>query len=109
MHYVFLMIAIVCETTATSLLPKTEGFTRLVPSLLVVTGYATAFYCLSRALKVLPVGVAYAIWSGAGIVLVSLVAWVWLKQSLDVPAIVGIGLILAGVLVINLLSKSTAN
>jgi small multidrug resistance pump len=64
---------------------------------------------VSRALKVLPVGVAYAIWSGAGIILVSLVAWVWLKQSLDAPAIVGIGLILAGVLVINLLSKSTAN
>jgi small multidrug resistance pump len=108
MHYVFLLIAIVCEVTATSLLPKTQGFTRLAPSLVVVAGYGTAFYCLSRALKVLPVGVAYAIWSGAGIVLVSLAAWVWLKQSLDAPAIVGIALILAGVLVIHLLSKSTA-
>lgn len=109
MHYLFLLVAIVAEVIATSFLRKTEGFTRLVPSLVVVAGYATAFYSLTRVLTVLPVGVVYAIWSGVGIVLVSGVAWVWFRQSLDAPALIGIGLIIAGVVVINLFSKSSAH
>lgn len=105
-HYLFLLIAIVAETVATSMLKSTEEFTRLWPSVGVIVGYVVAFYFLSLALRVLPVGVAYAIWSSVGIVLVSLVAFLVYKQRLDLPALLGMGLIIAGVVVINLFSKS---
>ncbi len=109
MHWLILFIAIAAEVVATSALKASEGFSRLWPSLLVVAGYATAFYCLSLTLKTIPVGMAYAIWSGAGIVLVSLIAWLVFKQRLDLPAMLGMGLIVAGVLVIQLFSHSQAH
>lgn len=107
--YVFLAIAIVAEVIATSALKASEGFTRLGPSIVVLIGYGIAFYCLSLTLRTLPVGIAYAIWSGAGIVLVSLIGWVLYGQKLDLWALVGIGFIIAGVLIVNLLSKSAAH
>ncbi|MCE1242421.1 SMR family transporter [Oryzomicrobium sp.] len=106
MHYLYLALAIVTEVIATSLMPLTEGFTRLWPSLAVAVGYGVAFYCLSLTLKALPIGVIYAIWSGAGIALIAIVGAVFFKQSLDTPALIGIGLIVAGVLVLNLFSKT---
>ena len=110
MHpYVYLAIAIVSEVVATSALRAAEGFARLAPSVLVVAGYALAFLFLSLTLKTIPVGIAYAIWAGVGIVLVSLVAYFLYGQGLDAPALIGMGLIVAGVLVINLFSKSSAH
>lgn len=106
MHYLYLALAIVTEVIATSLMPLTQGFTRLWPSLAVAVGYGVAFYCLSLTLKILPIGVIYAIWSGAGIALIAIVGAVFFKQSLDTPALIGIGLIVAGVLVLNLFSKT---
>jgi small multidrug resistance pump len=108
-HWIFLLIAIICEVIATSVLKQSEGFTRLWPSVVVVVGYATAFYFLSLVLKTIPVGVVYAIWSGTGIALIALVAWVFLGQSLDVPAIIGLLLIIAGVIVLNLFSKTVSH
>jgi small multidrug resistance pump len=101
-----LAVAIVCEVIATAALKSADGFTRLWPSLLVIAGYALAFYALSIALRTIPVGVAYAIWSGVGIVGIALIGRVVFGQVLDAPALVGIGLILAGVLVLNLFSAS---
>ncbi|MDI4658163.1 DMT family transporter [Xanthobacter autotrophicus] len=109
MSYLYLVIAIVAEVIATSALKATESFTRPGPSVLVIVGYATAFFCLSLTLKTMPVGIAYAIWSGVGIVLVTAIAWLWYGQKLDLPALIGLGLIIAGVMVINLLSKSVAH
>ncbi|MFG1348968.1 DMT family transporter [Xanthobacter autotrophicus] len=109
MSYLYLIIAIVAEVIATSALKATESFTRPGPSVLVIVGYATAFFCLSLTLKTMPVGIAYAIWSGVGIVLVTAIAWLWYGQKLDLPALIGLGLIVAGVMVINLLSKSVAH
>jgi len=106
MKWLFLSIAIVAEVMATSALKSAEGFTRLVPSIIVVAGYGTAFFFLSMTLKSIPVGIAYAIWSGVGIVLITILAYFVYKQSLDVPAIIGILFIIAGVAVINLFSKS---
>ena len=102
-------IAIVAEVIATSALKSAEGFTRLAPSLVVLVGYVTAFYFLSLTLKTIPVGLAYAIWSGVGIVLIVLIAWLVLGQPLDIPALIGIGLIIAGVVVINGFSRSVAH
>ncbi|SDQ35955.1 small multidrug resistance pump [Pseudoxanthomonas sp. CF385] len=107
--YVYLALAIAAEVIATSALKASEGFTRTGPSLLVAAGYGVAFYFLSLTLKTVPVGVAYAIWSGAGIVLIALIGWVVLKQPLDLPAMIGMGLIVAGVLVIQLFSKAAAH
>ena len=109
MSYVYLFVAIVAEVVATSALKSAEGFTRLVPSAIVAVGYVTAFYCLSLTLRDIPVGISYAIWSGVGIVLVTGFAWVYYRQALDLPALIGLGLIVAGVLVINLFSKSVAH
>jgi len=104
--WVILGMAIVAETVATSAMKSSEGFTRLVPSVIVVIGYAIAFYFLSITLKEIPVGIAYAIWSGVGIVLISLVGWIMFGQKLDAPALIGIALIIAGVVVMNAFSKS---
>lgn len=109
MSYLYLFIAIVAEVAATSALKSAEGFTRLIPSVVVVAGYCVAFFFLSLTLRVLPVGIAYAIWSGIGIVLVSGIAWIYYGQHLDLPAIIGLSLIIAGVMVINLMSKSVAH
>ncbi len=109
MPYLYLCIAIVCEVIGTSALTASAGFTKLLPSLLTVAGYGIAFYCLSLTLQTMAVGIAYAIWSGVGIVLISVVGLVWFRQSLDLPALLGIGLIVAGVLVVNLFSKSVTH
>jgi small multidrug resistance pump len=97
------------EVAATSSLKASQGFTKLVPSLIVVAGYVAAFYYLSLTLRSIPVGIAYAIWSGVGVALVALFAWLAYGQKLDVPGIIGIGLIVAGVLVLNLFSKAAAH
>lgn len=107
--YAWLAIAIVAEVIATSALRASEGFTRLWPTLVVAAGYGTAFYCLSLTLKSMPVGIVYAIWSGAGIVLITLVAIVLYRQIPDWPAVLGLALIIAGVVVLNLFSKMQAH
>ena len=107
-HWLFLSIAIVSEVIATSALKASEGFTRLWPSLIVITGYALAFYFLSLTLKAIPVGVAYAVWAGAGIALIALIGWLLFGQALDAPSVIGMGLIVAGVVVINVFSKTLA-
>lgn len=105
-HYVYLTIAIVSEVIATSALKAADGFKILGPSLLVFFGYTAAFYFLSITLRTMPVGIAYAIWSGVGQVLVMIIAWHLYRQTLDGAAFVGIGLIISGVLVLTLVSKS---
>ena len=107
--YLYLGIAIVAEVVATSALKASEGFTRPVPGLVVVLGYGAAFDVLSLVLKTVPMGVAYAIWSGVGIVLIAAIGWLLMKQPLDLPALLGIGLIVAGVAVIQLFSKTVAH
>lgn len=107
--YLFLAVAILSEVIATSLMKTSLGFTRLVPSIATALMYCVSFYCLSQTLSVIPTGVAYAIWSGVGIVLISVVGWVVFKQSLDAPALIGMGLICAGVVVINVFSKASAH
>ena len=107
--YVALGLAIVAEVIATSALKASAGFTRLGPSAIVVLSYGTAFYCLSLTLQSLSVGVAYAIWSGLGIVLVTVAAYVLYRQSVDLPALIGMGLIVAGVAVIQLFSKTAGH
>jgi len=108
-NWILLYVAIVAEVVATSLLKSSEGFTRLWPSLAVVAGYCIAFYSLSLTLRSIQVGVAYAVWSGVGIVLVTVVAWLAYDQKLDVPAVIGIGLIVSGVVVLQLFSKTAAH
>jgi small multidrug resistance pump len=103
-NWVYLAITILGEVVATSALKSSEGFTKPIPSAVVVIGYGLAFYFLSLALKSIPVGIAYAIWAGVGIVLVATIAWIFHGQRLDAWAIVGIGLIISGVAVLNLLS-----
>lgn len=109
MQYVYLVIAVVGEVIATTALKSSAGFTNLVPSLVVVAGYAIAFYFLSLTLHAMSVGIAYAIWSGLGIVLVSIIAWVRFGQVLDTAAPIGMALILAGVVVINVFSNTAAH
>lgn len=108
-QWLFLSVAIVSEVVATSALKASNGFTQLWPSLVVIAGYAIAFFFLSLTLRTMPVGVAYAIWSGVGILLVTLIAWFVFKQSLDIPAIIGLALIVAGVVVLQVFSKSSAH
>ncbi|QGY41942.1 QacE family quaternary ammonium compound efflux SMR transporter [Pseudodesulfovibrio cashew] len=107
--YLYLAIAIVAEVVATTAMQASEGFTRLAPAIVVVIGYAIAFYFLSLVLKSIPVGIAYAIWAGLGIVLIGIAGAVVYKQVPDVPAMIGMGLIVAGVAVINLFSGTTGH
>ena len=106
MGYLYLAIAIIAEVIATSALKASEGFSKLIPSVIVIVGYAVAFYCLSLVLKTIPVGVAYAVWSGLGIVLISLIGLVSFGQKLDLAAIIGLLLIVSGVVVINVFSNT---
>ncbi|WP_137718736.1 SMR family transporter [Methylobacillus flagellatus] len=108
-HWLALGIAIVAEVVATTALKSTEGFTRLWPSLVVVAGYAAAFYFMTVSLRVLPLGIMYAIWAGVGIVLVAVLGWLLYKQALDLPAMLGIALIISGVVVINLFSRTVTH
>ncbi|MGV6873903.1 SMR family transporter [Pseudochelatococcus sp. B33] len=107
--HIYLGIAIICEVIATSALKASEGFTRLLPSVVTALGYAAAFYFLSLTLKTIPVGIAYAIWSGVGIILISVIGLVAFQQRLDAPALIGLGLIIAGVFVINLFSRTVGH
>ncbi|MCH2548263.1 MAG: SMR family transporter [Alphaproteobacteria bacterium] len=104
--YCYLSIAIISEVIATLALKPANGFTEFIPSMICVLGYAIAFYFLSLTLRNMPIGIVYAIWSGAGVVLITGLGWVWFKQVLDVPAIIGCAMIVAGVAVINLYSQS---
>ncbi len=108
-NYLFLALAILAEAVATTALKMSEQFTRLLPSAVVVVGYAAAFYFLSLSLRTIPVGVAYAVWSAVGIVLITVVGAVMFRQVPDLPAIAGMLLIIAGVVVINLFSKMSAH
>lgn len=101
-----LLLAIVAEVVATSALKASDGFTRLWPAVIVVVGYSVSFYCLSLVLKTIPVGITYAVWSGLGIVLITLAAWWLYGQTIDTAGLVGMGLILAGVVVLNVFSTS---
>ncbi|MBT0956701.1 QacE family quaternary ammonium compound efflux SMR transporter [Alphaproteobacteria bacterium KMM 3653] len=105
-HYIYLILAVTAETIGTTALQASAQFTRFWPSVLVVVAYALAFYLLSLTLRYMPVGIMYAMWSGLGIVLIALIGWLVFAQKLDLPAIIGIALILAGILVIQLLSDA---
>jgi len=107
MNWIILSVAIIGEVIGTSALKASEGFSKPWPSLLCVLAFAVAFYCLSLTLKIMPIGIVYAIWSGAGIVLISILGYFLFRQTLDIPAMIGIGLIILGVVVINTLSSST--
>lgn len=107
--WLLLALAIISEVIATSFLKASAGFTRPLPSVAVVAGYASAFYFLSLTLEVIPVGIAYAVWAGVGVVLITLIGWLFLKQPLDAPAIIGMTMIVGGVVVINLFSRSVAH
>ena len=109
MNWFCLAIAIVAEVVATSFLKASAGFTKPLPSLAVVAGYGLAFFFLSRTLDTIPVGVAYAVWSGAGVTLVAAIGWLFLGQKLDAAAILGMALIVSGVVVLNLFSKAAAH
>ena len=104
-----LSIAIVCEVIATSMLPRTQQFTQFLPTLITLSGYAVAFFMLSVTVKAVPIGIAYAIWCGAGIVLVAMISWLWHGQQLDLPALIGMLLILSGTVVINVFSNSVSH
>ena len=108
MPWLLLFAAIVAEVVATSMLKSTHSFTRLGPSVVVMLAYGLAFVLLSHCLKKMPVGVVYAVWSGLGVALITLVAWIFLGQTLDAPALAGLALIVGGVVVINVFSKSAA-
>ncbi len=107
--YGFLFLAIICEVIGTTFLMKSEQFTRLVPTLLMAILYISSFYFLSQTLKTLPLGIAYAIWGGVGIVLTAIIGIVVFKQNIDTPAILGIALIISGVIVINVFSQTVAH
>lgn len=108
-NFGWLSVAIIAEVIATSALKASDGFSRRVPSLICIVGYGIAFYALSFALRTIPTGVAYAIWSGVGMVLISIVGWFLFKQHLDFAALAGMALILAGVIVINVFSKTMSH
>lgn len=108
-YWLFLFAAILSEVTATSSLKASAGFTKVIPSVIVVVGYGLSFYFLSLVLKAIPIGIAYAVWAGLGIVLLALVGWIFFGQALDTPALIGIALILAGVIIMNVFSKAIAH
>jgi len=109
MPYVYLALSIVAEVIATSSLKASEGFTKLWPSVVVVIGYGVAFHVLALTLKTIPIGVAYAIWAGAGVSIVAIVGWVIFGQKLDAPAIIGMALIVTGVVIMQAFSKSAGH
>lgn len=107
--YLYLAIAIVSEVIGTTFMKASNGFTKPVPSVLTALAYAVAFYCLSLTLRTIPTGIAYAIWSGVGIVLIAAIAWAVQGQALDTPALIGLALIIAGVVVMNVFSTAVAH
>jgi len=109
MHYLYLVLAILAETIGTTALQASQQFTRAAPSAIVVLAYGASFYLMALALKVMPVGIVYAIWSGLGIVFIAAIGYLVFGQRLDWPAILGIAMILAGILVIHLFSGSATH
>lgn len=109
MTYVYLLAAILCEVAGTAALQASEQFTRPKPLLLTVAGYAAALYFLSMTLRTMPVGIAYAIWSGLGVVMIAVIGIVWFGQRLDSPAVMGLGMIVAGVATINIFSNTVSH
>lgn len=109
MTYVYLIAAIIFEVIGTAALQASEQFTKPKPLILTAIGYGASFYCLSLVLRTMPVGIAYAVWSGLGVVLITLVGLVWFGQKLDTPAVIGLGLIIAGVGTINLFSTTVSH
>ena len=109
MKWIYLLIAIIGEMIATSFLKESTGFTKLVPSIITVLGYGVTFYFLSLALKQIPIGVAYAIWAGVGILLVALVGYFRFHQKLDTPAVVGMAFIVLGVVIMQAFSKTLSS
>ena len=109
MPYVYLALAIVAEVAATSALKASAEFSKLVPSLIVIVGYGVAFYLLTLVLRTVPVGIAFAVWAGLGIVLVAITGVILYKQLPDVAAVIGMGLIVAGVVIINVFSKTSVH
>jgi small multidrug resistance pump len=109
MQYLFLLLAIVGEAIGTTFLKESQGFTRPLPTAIMVVFYVVTFYFLSLALRTMPTGVAYAIWSGVGVVLITSIAWIYQGQKLDTAAIAGIALIVAGSVVLNLFSKTAVH
>lgn len=107
--YLLLATAIVCEVTGSTFLLKSEGFTKLLPSVMVIILFSLAFFLLSHVIKTIPLGIAYAIWSGVGIVLTATIGYLFFKQTLDTAAIIGMLLIVSGVIVINLFSQSSGH
>ena len=107
LHYIFLIFAIIAETIGTTALQASHQFTRFWPSVLVVIAYGLSFYLLAQTLRVMPVGVVYAMWSGLGIVMITAIGYLVLGQRLDLPAVIGIGMILCGILVIHLFSRTS--
>jgi small multidrug resistance pump len=108
-HFITLFVAVLFETIGTTALQASAQFTKLGPSIIVVVSYALAFYLLALTLKHMPVGVMYAIWSGSGIVLIAIIGWVVFRQALDWPAIVGMAMILGGIVIIQLFSKTAVH
>jgi small multidrug resistance pump len=106
-HYIYLIIAVICETFGTACLKSSNEFTKLWPSLGVVIGFAGAFYFLALTLRYMPIGVVYAIWSGLGIIFITLIGLFFFKQSLDAAAYIGMGFIIMGVVIINMFSSNT--
>lgn len=107
LHYLYLMLAVLFETIGTTALQASQQFTKLVPSLIVIAAYGSAFYLLGLTLKYMPVGVVYAIWSGLGIIFIAAIGFVVFGQRLDLPAVIGLALIITGILIIHLLSNTT--
>jgi len=107
--WIFLGLAIVSEVVATTALKSSESFTKPIPSLIVAIGYGAAFYLLSLTLKSIPIGIAYALWSGLGIGLITLIGWKFYGQKLDTAGFIGLGLIMAGIIVLNFFSKTVAH
>ncbi|MCU9837456.1 SMR family transporter [Ruegeria sp. WL0004] len=108
-HYFYLILAVAAETVGTTALQASQQFTRLVPSVLVVIGYGLAFYLMAQTLRVMPVGIVYAIWSGLGIVFIAAIGYMVFGQKLDLPALLGIAMIVGGILVIHLFSATSTH
>lgn len=108
-HYIYLIIAVAAETVGTTALQASQQFSRLLPSLIVLCAYGFSFYMMGLTLKFMPVGIVYSIWSGLGIVFIAAIGYLVFRQSLDLPAILGMGLIITGILVIHLFSKSSGH
>lgn len=109
MAYLYLAIAIIAEVIATSALKASAEFTKLLPSIIVVVGYGIAFYFMTLVLRTIPIGITYAIWSGIGIILVAIIGAILYKQIPDIPAVIGMGLIISGVVVIHVFSKTISH